>query len=232
MGAPALLDHRPLAGRTARAAAVERRVRGAGGQDLAPPRLGPGRALRRVDDRALVLPGPARSRPGGRAARPAARRRGRLPQPERGGHRGADRPVPRASGLDGAAAPGQPARGLQGGSPTASSPVASYATVRRYLRAQGMHRQARPKRATEGAVAARDRLEQLEVRSFEVEHVARAVAPGLPPRLAQGAHPRRRLGQADAAGRHRRPLAPGVPPAVVPRRDARRAWCTDCRRRS
>jgi putative transposase len=53
----------------------------------------------------------------------------------------------------------------------AASPVASYATVRRFLRAQGMHRQARPKRATEGAVAARDRLEQLEVRSFEVEHV-------------------------------------------------------------
>lgn len=52
------------------------------------------------------------------------------------------------------------------------SPVASYSTVRRYLKAQGMHRQARPKRATEGAVAARDRLEQLEVRSFEVEHVA------------------------------------------------------------
>ena len=52
------------------------------------------------------------------------------------------------------------------------SPVASYATVRRYLQAQGMHRQARPTRATEGAVAARDRLEQLEVRSFEVEHVA------------------------------------------------------------
>ena len=51
-------------------------------------------------------------------------------------------------------------------------PVASYATVRRYLRAQGMHRQARPQRATEGAIAARDRLEQLEVRSFEVEHVA------------------------------------------------------------
>ena len=52
-----------------------------------------------------------------------------------------------------------------------SSPVASYATVRRYLRAQGMHRRANPKRVTEGAVAARDRLEQLEVRSFEVEHV-------------------------------------------------------------
>ena len=53
----------------------------------------------------------------------------------------------------------------------AGTPMASYATVRRYLLAQGMHRQARPKRATEGAVAARDRLEQLEVRSFEVEHV-------------------------------------------------------------
>ena len=52
------------------------------------------------------------------------------------------------------------------------SPVASYATVRRYLRAQGMHRQARPVRATEGGIAARDRLEQLEVRSFEVEHVS------------------------------------------------------------
>ena len=84
-------------------------------------------------------------------------------------------------------------------------PVASYATVRRYLRAQGMHRQARPQRATEGAIAARDRLEQLEVRSYEVEHVAalwHALAPGLPPRL-QGAHPRRHLGQADVAGRHR-----------------------------
>ena len=53
--------------------------------------------------------------------------------------------------------------------------VASYSTVRRFLLAQGMHRQARPRHvdghATEGAVAARDRLERLEVRSFEVEHV-------------------------------------------------------------
>jgi hypothetical protein len=49
--------------------------------------------------------------------------------------------------------------------------VASYATVRRFLLSQGMHRKARPKRATAGAVLARDRLEQLEVRSFEVEHV-------------------------------------------------------------
>ena len=51
------------------------------------------------------------------------------------------------------------------------APLASYPTVRRFLRAQGMHRQATPKRATAGAVLARDRLERLEVRSFEVEHV-------------------------------------------------------------
>ena len=47
----------------------------------------------------------------------------------------------------------------------------SYPTLRRYLQAHGMFRQARPKRATAGALAARDRLERLEVRSFEVDHV-------------------------------------------------------------
>ena len=52
------------------------------------------------------------------------------------------------------------------------SPLASYPTIRRYLKAQGMFRQASPKRATLGAVLARDRLEQLEVRSFEVDHVS------------------------------------------------------------
>ena len=51
-------------------------------------------------------------------------------------------------------------------------PVPSYPTLRRYLVAQGMFRQARPKRATEGALLARDRLERLEVRSFEVDHVS------------------------------------------------------------
>jgi putative transposase len=47
----------------------------------------------------------------------------------------------------------------------------SYPTLRRYLSAHGMARQARPARASAGALAARDRLEQLEVRSYEVEHV-------------------------------------------------------------
>jgi transposase InsO family protein len=49
--------------------------------------------------------------------------------------------------------------------------ISSYPTIRRYLKAKGMFRQAQPKRATAGALAARDRLERLEVRSFEVDHV-------------------------------------------------------------
>ena len=49
--------------------------------------------------------------------------------------------------------------------------IPSYSTLRRYLKAQGMFRQATPKRATAGALLARDRLERLEVRSFEVDHV-------------------------------------------------------------
>lgn len=53
----------------------------------------------------------------------------------------------------------------------ADSPLPSYPTIRRYLKARAMFRQARPRRASEGALAARDRLEHLEVRSFEVEHV-------------------------------------------------------------
>lgn len=49
--------------------------------------------------------------------------------------------------------------------------VPSYPTIRRYLKAHAMFREAQPKRATAGALAARDRLERLEVRSFEVDHV-------------------------------------------------------------
>jgi len=52
------------------------------------------------------------------------------------------------------------------------SPLASYPTVRRYLKARGLFRQARPQRASDGALLARDRLERLEVRSFEVDHVS------------------------------------------------------------
>jgi putative transposase len=48
----------------------------------------------------------------------------------------------------------------------------SYPTVRRFFKARGMVRQRAPRRSTDGAIAARDRLEQLEVRSFEVDHVS------------------------------------------------------------
>lgn len=51
----------------------------------------------------------------------------------------------------------------------------SYPSVRRYLKAQGLVRRKVPRRNTEGAIAARDRLEQREVRSYEVEHVLQLV---------------------------------------------------------
>ena len=54
----------------------------------------------------------------------------------------------------------------------AGSPLPSYPTLRRFFKARGMPRQRAPRRATDGALAARDRLEHLEVRSYEVEHVA------------------------------------------------------------
>lgn len=54
----------------------------------------------------------------------------------------------------------------------AGSTLPSYPTLRRFLRAHGMVRRRSPRRASDGAIAARDRLEQREVRSFEMEHVA------------------------------------------------------------
>ena len=53
----------------------------------------------------------------------------------------------------------------------ALGPVPSYASVRRYLKAHGMGRQRRPKRHTPGAEQALRRLDNREVRSFEVDYV-------------------------------------------------------------
>ena len=50
-------------------------------------------------------------------------------------------------------------------------PMPSYATVRRHLKARGYHRKRRPKRDTPGARQAEQRLEKLEVRSYEAEYV-------------------------------------------------------------
>ena len=64
---------------------------------------------------------------------------------------------------------GSQATGSQATGSQATLP--SYATVRRFCKARGMLRQRAPRRATDSALAARDRLEHLEVRSFEMDHV-------------------------------------------------------------
>ena len=48
--------------------------------------------------------------------------------------------------------------------------VPSYATVRRFMKAQGWRRKRRPKHQTPGAQQAAARLERCEVRSFEAEY--------------------------------------------------------------
>ena len=53
--------------------------------------------------------------------------------------------------------------------PTLGS-LSSYATIRRYMKAHGLHRKRRPKRKTPGAEQAEKRLESREVRSFEAEY--------------------------------------------------------------
>ena len=112
------------------------------------------------------------------------------------------------------------------------SSVASYATVRRYLLAQGMHRQARPKRATEGAAVAR--VSSGAAGGPQLRGRARrgAVAPRLPSRLAQGAHPRRRLGQARCCWASSMTARAWCVTGSGISTRRRTAWCTACRRRS
>lgn len=50
-------------------------------------------------------------------------------------------------------------------------PLPSYSTLRRFMRAMGLFRQHRPKRDTEGARLAAERLDRREVRSYEATHV-------------------------------------------------------------
>lgn len=53
----------------------------------------------------------------------------------------------------------------------ALQPLASYSTVRRYLKARGWVRRRPPKRQTPGAQQAERRLANLEVRSYETDYV-------------------------------------------------------------
>lgn len=57
------------------------------------------------------------------------------------------------------------------GADPALGPMPSYATVRRYLQANGMRRRARRRRDTPGAQAAERHLATREVRSYELAHV-------------------------------------------------------------
>ncbi|MBC8211213.1 MAG: transposase [Gammaproteobacteria bacterium] len=49
--------------------------------------------------------------------------------------------------------------------------IPSYGTIRRYMKAQGHHRKRMPKRDTPGARMAEQRLQKLEVRSYEADYV-------------------------------------------------------------
>lgn len=53
----------------------------------------------------------------------------------------------------------------------ALAPVPSYATIRRYPKARGLHRTHQPKRQSAGAKAAEQRLQSREVRSYEADYV-------------------------------------------------------------
>jgi putative transposase len=90
-----------------------------------------------VDAGALVLRGTRAADPVAASQRPAARQHRPLPQPPPAAIE-SWRPVPRASRLDRATALRQPARRLAG----SDTLLPSYPTVRRYLKAQGMFRQA------------------------------------------------------------------------------------------
>jgi transposase InsO family protein len=54
---------------------------------------------------------------------------------------------------------------------SALQPLPSYGTLRRYMKARGYHRRRPPKRESPGGRQARERLEQREVRSYEVAYV-------------------------------------------------------------
>ena len=101
-------------------------------------------------------------------------------------------------------------------------PVPSYATLRRFMSHNGLAKRRRvTARRTDGAERAEARIADREVRSYEAEYVNGSVALGLPSRLAQGAHPAGRVGNAHPVRRARRQIAACLSPAMVSGRDRR-----------
>ena len=78
------------------------------------------------------------------------------------------------------------------------APLASYPTIRRYLKAQGMFRQASPKRATLGAVLAETGSSNWKSGVSSRPRFG-PLASRFPSCIAQGAHAYRGVDQADAA---------------------------------
>ena len=99
-----------------------------------------------------------------------------------------------------------------------SGRLPSYSTVKRYMQAHGWSAQTQAPAGQAPGPGDR-RSPAPDPRASQLRGPVRrsAVAPRLPPRLAQGAHPHRGLAAPDRAGHPRRPLATLLPRPVVPR---------------
>ena len=102
-------------------------------------------------------------------------------------------------------------------------PVPSYSTIRRYLKAHGLEKRRRlTSRRTAGALVAEAKLAEREVRSYEAEYCGSLLHWDCHFAVPQGADPARRVADAGAVRRSRRPFADRLPSAMVSGRDRRK----------
>ena len=189
VGALALLRHRTAVGRAARQGRAEGRDRRAGRGHLAASDHGRARALRLLDHRALVLPCLARARRSGGRASPQAARRCRSAACASARRFGApslrSTPPTRA----GASSSTTTTSSLWPRRSPSSSPCRPIATLRRFMRANGLDKRRRlTSRRTRRGRARRGAHRRARGPPLRGRVRQRPVALGLPPRLAQGAH--------------------------------------------
>jgi hypothetical protein len=166
LGAPALLDHRPLAGRTAAAGELQGAPRpvAKSWRHPAPDR----RFALAPRPGALVLRGPAAADPVAALRNRLRGNLGRFPSLSPAGHRSPDAQYREHPGWT-VQLHFDNLRVALAGSDSRSRPIRrSGVTSRR----RACFARLGPNATTEGALLARDRLERLEVRSFEVDHVS------------------------------------------------------------